>query len=322
MYKNKSILVTGGTGSVGKVLCNFLMTTKIKKLIVFSRDEYKQHHMEIDFKKKYPEEINKIKFVIGDIKDLDSILKATMGVDYIIHTAALKHVPICERNPIESIEVNINGCRNIIDAAVGNKVKKVLFVSTDKATNPSNTYGATKLLGDKLCIDANKYRKTKFAVIRFGNIFGSRGSLIEFLFRNPEQVYLTDPRMARVFISWDDLLNRIVYVLKNMNGGEIFIAKSKSIKIIDLIKTISPESDITVTGLREGEKLVEIMLSQDDIASTIYKDDFYIILSRWCQERYGDQNKVSKDLVYTSEHNEFYDQGEIIDIINRFNQKF
>lgn len=334
VFGGKRILITGGTGSVGKVLCTYFVKEDIKQLIVFSRDEYKQHHMELEFKNKYPEHLHKMKFVIGDIKCLNSLNKACQNVNYVIHTAALKHVPICERNPIESIEVNITGCRNLIDASINNRVEKVLFISTDKATNPSNSYGATKLLGDKLCIDANKYHTncdnnnqiTKFSVIRFGNIFGSRGSLIESLFnkknKNINQVSLTDTKIARVFISWDDLLRHILLVLEIMHGGEIFITKSKSIYIKDLIKIINPEAEITVTGLREGEKLIETLLSKDEIGHTVLDHNMYIILSHWCQEKYKNIPKLGPDVVYTSEENEFYTELEIKQMINKFHQRY
>ncbi len=314
MLTNKTILITGGTGSVGKVLSLYFIRQNIKELIIYSRDEYKQFMM-----KNLPEyrDTDKIKFIIGDIRNYNNLKKATLGVDYIIHTAALKHVSICESNPNESIDINIQGSENIIDASLENNVEKVLFISTDKANNPSNTYGASKLLGDKLCIDANKYNKTKFSIIRFGNIFGSRGSLIESLFNNKSgEFILTDLDISRVFISWKDLLNKIIYGLETMKGGEIFVPINKSIHIKDIINIINDKLEIKIGGLREGEKKIEILLSKDDIRNTIQVNDIYIVLSKWCQNHYKNYNRINENTVYTSENNDFYTKNEIVSLID------
>ncbi len=322
MFKNKIILITGGTGSVGKVLCAYFINQNIKQLIVYCRDEYKQFTMS---NLPYYKNNDKIKFIIGNIKDIDSIKKASVNVDYIIHTAALKHVDICENNPIETININVKGSENIINAALENNVNKVLFISTDKATNPSNTYGTTKLLADKLCINANKYNKTKFSVIRFGNIFGSRGSLIESLFTNKSNKFiLTNENIARVFISWKDLLNNILKCLNMMNGGEIFIPKSKSIYIRNLMYIIDKNLEIRIGELRDGEKLVEILLSPDDINNTISYNNMYIILSKWCEGNYITYEYIDNNTRYSSIDNEFYTDNEILKMIeelNKFNIK-
>ncbi len=321
MFIDKIILITGGTGSVGQVLCRSLVKKDLKQLIIFSRDEYKQHQLYLRYQNLLsPEENSKIKFIVGDIKDYDSVKKASIGVDYIIHTAALKHVPVCENNPEEALKVNIEGSKNIVDAALENKVDKVLFISTDKATNPSNTYGATKLLGDKICINGNRYGQTKFSVIRFGNIFGSRGSFVESLFNQDwtdQTVSLTDDKIARVFISWEDLLFQILTALEIMKGGEIFVTKSKSILIKNLIQIIKPDLKIKITGLREGEKLTEILLSKDDVLQTITHQNFYIILSSWCSDKYPNSKKVDPNIVYTSMENEYYTETEIHEMINK-----
>ena len=280
MLKNKTILITGGTGTFGKAALRFLLKKNPKKIIIFSRDELKQFEMQTEFLKF--EKI--IRYFIGDIRDFDRIDYALRNVDFVIHAAALKQVPASEYNPTETIKTNINGADNIIRASIKNDVSKVMALSTDKAANPINLYGATKLCADKLFIAANNIsggRTTKFSITRYGNVFGSRGSVVDF-FKNKIQnnekfIPITDFKMTRF---WLNINKGVEFTIKNlirMQGGEIFIPKIPSIKILDLAFALKKNVKVKEIGLRPGEKLHEILLPSDSSHHSIEFRDYYII---------------------------------------------
>lgn len=285
MINNKVILITGGTGSFGKFfLERILEKYDVKKIIVYSRDEYKQDLLKKYISFKYPEKISRVRFFIGDVRDRDRLYRATKGVDYIVHTAALKQVPTCEYNPFEAIKTNIYGAQNIIDAALDNKVKKVVALSTDKAVNPINLYGGTKLVSDKLFIAANAYsgeNNTTFSIVRYGNVAGSRGSVIPFFKSIIEggirEIPITDERMTRFFISLDEGVDLVVKALLESKGGETYISKIPSFKIVDLAKAMLENCKFNNVGIREGEKLHEVMVTKDDSRNTYEYDKYYII---------------------------------------------
>jgi UDP-N-acetylglucosamine 4,6-dehydratase/5-epimerase len=279
MFDDQSILITGGTGSFGHQLVKILLNRyRPKRLIIFSRDELKQYEMQQIYNAPC------MRYFIGDVRDLDRLKQAMMDVDYVIHAAALKHVPIAEYNPTECIRTNIYGAENVIQAALLNNVKKVIALSTDKAANPINLYGATKLASDKLFVAANNIsgkKRTLFSVVRYGNVIGSRGSVVPFFNKLIEQgvkkLPITDMKMTRFWISIDQ---GVEFVLKNfarMQGGEIFVPKIPSIRIVDLAKAMQPESELNIIGIRPGEKLHEVMCPKDDSHLTIEFYDHYVL---------------------------------------------
>ncbi len=281
MLDNKTILITGGTGSFGKAFTSYVLEHyNPQKIIIYSRDEYKQFLMA----NQYKGQKEKLRFFIGDVRDKDRLYRAFDGVDYVVHAAALKQVPACEYNPIEAIRTNINGAMNIIDAALDCGVKKVVALSTDKAVNPINLYGGTKLVSDKLFVSANAYAGKKdisFSVVRYGNVAGSRGSVIPF-FRNivangGTELPITDYRMTRFWISLEQGVELVIKALKESKGGETFISKIPSFKIIDLAQAILPGCKMPEVGIREGEKLHEIMVTQEDSLSTYEYEKHFII---------------------------------------------
>lgn len=309
MIKNKSILITGGTGSLGKKLTDIIIKKyKPKRLVIFSRDELKQYEMEqIYLKEKYP----CIRYFLGDIRDRDRLIKAFRNIDYVIHCAALKQVPAAEYNPFEFIKTNVLGAQNIIDAALECGVKKVIALSTDKAANPINLYGATKLCSDKLFLAANNYAAVNctFSVVRYGNVFGSRGSVIP-LFREQVkkgEITLTDERMTRFWITLEEAANFVLDCLDRMEGGELFVPKIASMRVVDLIKAIAPKLKIKVIGIRPGEKLHEMLISKDDSRYTReYSDRFEIIypsLYHNINSKKNNGKKISEDSEYTSDKN-------------------
>lgn len=281
MLTNKTILVTGGTGSFGKEFTEIVLKRyNPKKIIIFSRDELKQHEMQIEF----PSTEFPIRYFIGDVRDKERLYRAFDGVDVVVHSAALKQVPAAEYNPIETIKTNINGAANIIDAAIDRNVEKVLSLSSDKASNPINLYGATKLCSDKLFIAANAYsglrHNARFSVVRYGNVVGSRGSVIPFFYKMKKTgtIPITDKRMTRFMITLPQGVEFVLKSLDHMLGGEIFIPKIPSMKIMDLASAIAPDCKYELVGIRPGEKLHEIMFSEDDSRQTLEFDDHYIIL--------------------------------------------
>lgn len=281
MFDNKTILVTGGTGSFGKEFIKTVLEQyQPKKVIVFSRDELKQFEMQqIYSTEKYP----CIRYFIGDVRDEERLHRAFRGVDIVIHAAAMKQVPAAEYNPFECIKTNILGAQNIINAALDMGVERVVALSTDKAANPLNLYGATKLCSDKLFVAANSYsgeRSTMFSVVRYGNVLGSRGSVIPFFLKKRKEGVLpiTDVRMTRFWITLEQGIDFVISSLEMMVGGEIFIPKIPSMKIIDLAKALAPECETKVVGIRPGEKLHEVMVPADESRNTIDLGDRYAIL--------------------------------------------
>ena len=280
MFNNKSILVTGGTGSFGKKFIKILLEKyQPKRVIVYSRDELKQFEMQQVFDQKC------MRYFIGDVRDRERLEKAMYQVDYVVHAAALKQVPAAEYNPMECIKTNVHGAQNVIDAAIACGVKKVIALSTDKAANPINLYGATKLCSDKLFTAANNMvgeRETRFAVVRYGNVVGSRGSVVPF-FKNlvangAKQLPITDDRMTRFWLRLEDGVNFVLKNFQRMQGGEIFIPKIPSMRILDLAKAIAPNIPTKVVGIRPGEKLHEVMCPSDIYYETLEFDDHFVIM--------------------------------------------
>jgi UDP-N-acetylglucosamine 4,6-dehydratase len=279
MFNGQTILITGGTGSFGKKYIETLLTRyKPKKIIIYSRDELKQFEMQQIYNDPC------MRYFIGDVRDSERLIQAMNGVDFVIHAAAMKQVPAAEYNPMECIKTNINGAENVIKAAIANNVKKVIALSTDKAANPVNLYGATKLASDKLFVAANNMvgaREPRFSVVRYGNVVGSRGSVVPFfetLLKSGKTILpITDEKMTRF---WITLQQGVDFVLKNfsrMQGGEIFVPKIPSVKIIDLVKAVSDSCEYEVVGIRPGEKLHETMCPRDDSHLTYEFDDHYVI---------------------------------------------
>ena len=281
MLNNKTVLITGGTGSFGHHFVDYVLAHyQPQKIIIYSRDEFKQFNMQNAYKKYN----DVIRFFIGDVRDKERLYRALNGVDYVIHAAALKQVPACEYNPIEAIKTNINGACNVIDACLDKGVKKVVALSTDKAVSPINLYGSTKMVSDKLFAAANAYSGsdgTKFAVVRYGNVAGSRGSVIPF-FQNiinngGDELPITDHRMTRFWISLEEGVKLVVKALEESRGGETFISKIPSFKITDLAQAMLPGCKMPEVGIREGEKLHEVMVPAEDSMRTYEYDKHYII---------------------------------------------
>jgi len=307
---NKNILITGGTGSFGKSCINFIVKNfNPKKLAILSRDELKQFELSED---PILKKIKYLRFFLGDIRDKDRLEMAFKNIDLVIHAAALKQVPAAEYNPMEFVKTNIIGAENIIYASIANNVKKVVCLSTDKAVNPINLYGATKLASDKLFIAANNLsgKKTKFSVVRYGNVLGSRGSVIPFFksfkSKNQKKIPITDFRMTRFFISLEDSVKFVLQSINLMDGGEIFIPKIPSVKITDLAKAIVPNCSFNLIGRRPGEKISEILLTKDEAINTIENKKCYIVTPQILEnkklKKYLIKNfkKVDKEFEYTS----------------------
>lgn len=273
------MLITGGTGSFGKeFVSNLLKLDTAKKIIVFSRDELKQFEMQEVYKSE------KLRFFLGDVRDYYRLEQATYDVDVIVHAAAMKQIPAAEYNPMEAIKTNIFGAENIIRASIANNVKQVVALSTDKAANPANLYGATKLCSDKLFVAGNILagkRDTRFSVVRYGNVLGSRGSVIPFFKEKSKKgtVPITDPRMTRFWLSLEQGVDFVLNSLEIMQGGEIFVPKIPSFKVTDVAKVVAPSAKQEIIGIRNGEKLHEVMITEDDSLNTLEFDDFYAIVT-------------------------------------------
>jgi UDP-N-acetylglucosamine 4,6-dehydratase/5-epimerase len=281
MLNDKVVLVTGGTGSFGQMFVQTVLQQYTpRKLIVFSRDELKQ----FDMRQNFPErKYDCLRYFIGDVRDRERLYRAFDGVDIVIHAAALKQVPACEYNPLEAVKTNVLGAANVIDAAIDRNVKKVIALSTDKAANPINLYGATKLCSDKLFTAANNYsgeHGTRFSVVRYGNVVGSRGSVVPFFLKMREAGYLpiTDARMTRFWITLQQGVEFVLACLGRMGGGELFVPKIPSMNILDLARAIAPECETRIVGIRPGEKLHEVMVAEDDARTTVEYDDHFVIL--------------------------------------------
>lgn len=311
MLNGTSILVTGGTGSFGNHFVNYVLKNySPKKIIIYSRDEYKQFVMADRFK----EYKDILRFFIGDVRDKDRLKRALNGVDYVIHAAAMKQVPTCEYNPIEAVRTNINGAMNVVDAVLdSDSVKKVVALSTDKAVNPINLYGGTKLVSDKLFIAANSYvgsRDLCFSVVRYGNVAGSRGSVIPF-FKNiiesgKAELPITDYRMTRFWINLEEGVELVIKALSDAKGGETFISKIPSFKITDLAQAMLPGCEMPEVGIREGEKLHEVMVTREDSATTYEYDKHYIIYPHyewWNKDILAGGKKVAQGFEYSSGNN-------------------
>jgi len=311
MLNNKTILITGGTGSFGKCFTKYVLTHyEPKKIIIYSRDEFKQFIMQNDFK----EYAGKLRFFIGDVRDKERLQRAFEGVDYVIHAAAMKQVPACEYNPNEAIKTNINGAQNIIDAALDSGVKKVVALSTDKAVNPVNLYGGTKLVSDKLFIAANAYAGHKdisFSIVRYGNVAGSRGSVIPFfnniINKGGKELPITDYRMTRFWISLQQGVELVIKALEEAKGGETFISKIPSFKITDLAQAMLPGCEMPEVGIREGEKLHEIMVTVEDSFTTYEYDKHFIVYPQmvWSKDKTPTPTgkKVEEGFSYSSGNN-------------------
>ncbi|MBN1305118.1 MAG: UDP-N-acetylglucosamine 4,6-dehydratase (inverting) [Anaerolineales bacterium] len=277
-WKDKVVLITGGTGSFGKKFTRILLEEKRpKKIIIFSRDELKQHEMRVaGF--DHPS----LRYFIGDVRDQERLIRAMAGVNIVVHAAALKQVPACEYNPMEAIKTNIMGTSNVIEAALDAGVKKVLALSTDKAVNPANLYGATKLAAEKLVVQSNAYAgssSTRFSCVRYGNVVGSRGSVVPLFLnqRSSGKVTITDERMTRFWLSLEQGVHFVINCIEQMEGGEVFVPKIPSTKVIDLARAIAPEAEIEIIGIRPGEKLHEALISEDEARTTIELDSLYVV---------------------------------------------
>ncbi len=313
---NNSIFITGGTGSFGRAFVRKIIQSKMKvdRLVIFSRDEFKQSLM----RSEYPsEKFPFIRFFLGDVRDYDRLLFATKDIRYIIHAAALKQVPAAEYNPFEAIKTNIIGAQNLINASLSNNVKKVIALSTDKACAPINLYGATKLCSDKLFVSANNIigkKDISFSVARYGNVFGSRGSVLNVFnkYKNKGFFPVTDSQMTRFNITLNEATSMVLDIIKNSTGGEIFVPKLKSFKVLDLAKAINEKNKIKIIGIRPGEKLHEQMITFSDSYNTVELKDYYVILPNGndkLQKKFFKKNKykmVKNNFEYSSEKNGKY----------------
>lgn len=316
LFKGKTVLITGGTGSFGKACTKILLDKyQVASIRIYSRDELKQWEMAQSYSSHPKKKL--LRFFIGDIRDLSRLQRATQGTDLIIHAAALKQVPACEYNPIEAIRTNIQGAINVIDSALDCNVEKVIALSTDKASQPINLYGATKLCSDKLFIQANNYRgkrKSAFSVVRYGNVMGSRGSVIP-LFQKQSAtgtLTITHPEMTRFWITLDQAVNFVLNSFSLMQGGELFVPKIPSMKIIELAKTIAPKAKIKLVGIRPGEKLHESLIGRDEAMNTFDLGDRYLIepsyMDRWNPKHksYSQKKAVKEGFDYNSLDNPDY----------------
>ncbi|CAN7481084.1 UDP-N-acetylglucosamine 4,6-dehydratase (inverting) [Paraburkholderia sp. SIMBA_054] len=317
MLDNKAILITGGTGSFGhKFISAVLAKYKPSRVVVFSRDELKQYEMQQKF------DAPCMRYFLGDVRDGERLRQAMRGIDYVVHAAALKQVPAAEYNPTECIRTNVTGAENVINAAIENGVEKVIALSTDKAASPINLYGATKLLSDKLFVAANNLvgkHRTRFAVVRYGNVVGSRGSVVPFfrklIAEEAKSLPITDQRMTRFWITLDHGVDFVLKNFQRMQGGEIFVPKIPSVKIVDLAKAMAPQLDQHVIGIRPGEKLHEMMIARDDSLHTLEYHDHYVITpairfvvqSEYETNGMGETgSRVTEGFKYTSDNNGWF----------------
>ena len=312
MFDGKTILITGGTGSFGKKFIKMTLEKyKPRRIVVYSRDEMKQWNMALKFQEI---DLNKcIKYVIGDVRDKERLHRAVQNIDYIVHAAATKIVPTAEYNPFECIKTNVNGAMNVIEVAIEQNMKGVVALSTDKACNPINLYGATKLASDKLFVSANLdvgNQDTRFSVVRYGNVMGSRGSVIPFFQSRVESGVLpiTDPRMTRFMITLEQGVNLVWHAFNDMVGGELYVHKIPSMKVTDVATSVSEDAEQSVIGIRPGEKIHEVMVSEEDSIGTYEYDWYYKILPTiddWHRDpdRIKDGKKVADDFVYSSGNN-------------------
>jgi len=327
-WKNQVVLVTGGTGSFGKKFTRILLDEyNPKKIIIFSRDELKQHEMQVGGFKD-----SRLRYFIGDVRDRERLLRAMHGVNIVVHAAALKQVPACEYNPMEAIKTNIMGTANVVEAALDAGVKKVLTVSTDKAVSPANLYGATKLAAEKLTIQSNAYAagsSTRYACVRYGNVVGSRGSVVPLFLkqRASGKITVTDDRMTRFWLSLEQGVRFVIHSIEQMEGGEVFVPKIPSTTVIDLARAIAPNAEITTIGIRQGEKLHEALLSEDEARHTIELDKMFVIQpaeATWFGYSWKDKGKpLPEGFVYSSDNNsEWLDVEGIKQFVAPFEELF
>jgi UDP-N-acetylglucosamine 4,6-dehydratase len=323
VFNNSSVLITGGTGSLGQMLVKHLMNnTGARRIAIYSRDELKQYKMQQQLNND-----SRLRFFLGDVRDLERLKLALYDVDFVVHAAALKQVDTGEYNPMEFIKTNILGSQNLIEAAIYSKVKKVVALSTDKASSPINLYGATKLTADKLFIAANNYsfnRGTIFSVVRYGNVIGSRGSVIPFfksLVNSGKDIPVTDKRMTRFWISMPEAIKFICDSFSLMKGGELYVPKIPSLKILDLAKIIGPDSNIIETGIRPGEKLHEEMISLEDSRRTLFSNNRFIVMPTHAEWGYikPSGKPMIENTSYRSDTNDLWIAKEqILEIIKDF----
>jgi UDP-N-acetylglucosamine 4,6-dehydratase len=324
ILKDRTILITGGTGSFGQAFVKKILAEyKLRRVIIYSRDEYKQYMMH----KKFEAYEEQLRFFLGDIRDKARLCRAFEGVDYVVHAAALKQVPALEYNPTEAVNTNVMGADNIVDAAIDTGVKKVVALSTDKAVNPINLYGATKLVAEKIFIAANAYGggKTKFSAVRYGNVMGSRGSVIPLFMRLKKEGIrefpITDERMTRFWITLRQSADLVMKSLQEAEGGEIFIPKIPSMKIVDLAKAVEPNCTFRYTGIRPGEKLHESLISHDEARNVKEFDGIYVIMPQFFESRkvckkYDKYPSVPEEFVFCSDVNDMWlSQDELREMI-------
>lgn len=308
-WSSASVMITGGTGSFGRKLAEILLAEYLpRKVIIYSRDEWKQHILRTEGL-----DGPRLRYFLGDVRDRERLRRAMQDVDVVVHAAALKQVPACEYNPMEAVATNISGSANVIDAALDNHVPRVLALSTDKATAPVNIYGATKLVGEKLFIHANNYNAdppTRLACVRYGNVLGSRGSVVPLFARQRAigKLSVTDPRMTRFWITLEQGVRFVITCLEQMQGGEVFIPKLPSMKVVDLARAVAPEAQVEYIGIRPGEKLHEALLSADEARSAVELGDRYVMLpfdQPWLAEPWRQRGRDLPDgFAYSSDTNE------------------
>lgn len=307
-WSQESILVTGGTGSFGKKFVKIMLRDyQPRRLVVFSRDESKQHEMRTSGF-DHPS----LQYFIGDVRDVERLKRALSAVTVVVHAAALKQVPVCESNPFEAIQTNIMGGRNVIDAAIDQDVRRILALSTDKAVNPINLYGATKLCAEKVFVQANAYagaKNTRFSCARYGNVVGSRGSVIPVFLeqRRRGKITITDPRMTRFWLTLEQGVKFVIRCLEQMHGGEIFVPKIPSMRLVDLAETVAPGCQVEYIGIRPGEKLHEVLVSEDESRQTLETEDMYVIQPAhpwWKSENWVGAKPLAEGFRYSSDTNE------------------
>lgn len=313
-WTNEVILITGGTGSFGKKFAEVMLKEyHPKKLIIFSRDEVKQHEMLMG---GFDHEC--LRYFIGDVRDVDRLRRAMHGVTILVHAAALKQVPACEYNPFEAIMTNVMGAKNVIDAAIDRGVRQGMALSTDKAVNPINLYGATKLAAEKLFIQSNAYSGatgTRFSCARYGNVVGSRGSVIPIFLQQRQNgcLTITDPRMTRFWITLEQGVRFVIRCLEVMRGGEVFVPKIPSMSVMDLAQALAPGCAIDEVGIRPGEKIHEVLISEDEARLTLELDDMYVVQPAhpwWCSENYTEGRRLPEGFRYGSDTNTWWLRGE------------
>lgn len=307
-WSQESVLVTGGTGSFGKKFTEIMLREyRPHRLVIFSRDELKQHEMRVS-----GFDHSSLRYFIGDVRDVQRLKRALAGVTVVVHAAALKQVPVCEYNPFEAIQTNIMGGRNVIDAAIDRGVRRILALSTDKAVNPINLYGATKLCAEKMFVQANAYagaQDTRFSCARYGNVVGSRGSVIPMFLeqRKRGKITITDPRMTRFWLTLEQGVRFVIRCLEQMHGGEIFVPKIPSMRLVDLAETVAPGCEVEYIGIRPGEKLHEVLISDDEARNTLETKEMFVIQPHhpwWKSENWVHAKPLPEGFRYSSDTNE------------------